>query len=93
MYFCLRIDLDYVPWDTPDATEFGHGEPAVFLPHDAAGEHEVRSGDRDHGLELRAQARLLARRTAGEIVDFQENNTGQDRACHRRRMQGLPAFE
>jgi hypothetical protein len=27
----LRIDLDYVPWDSPDATEFGHGEPAVFL--------------------------------------------------------------
>src|SRR5436189_6418729 len=31
MYFCLRIDLDYVPWDTPDAVEFGHGEPAAFL--------------------------------------------------------------
>jgi hypothetical protein len=23
--------LDYVPWDTPDAREFGHGEPAIFL--------------------------------------------------------------
>ncbi|AIE87507.1 hypothetical protein [Fimbriimonas ginsengisoli] len=31
MFFCLRIDLDYVPWDTPDATEFGHGEPAALL--------------------------------------------------------------
>ncbi|CAN5626256.1 hypothetical protein BH11ARM2_BH11ARM2_05310 [soil metagenome] len=31
MYFCLRVDLDYVPWDTPDAGEFGHGEPAVLL--------------------------------------------------------------
>lgn len=31
MYFCLRIDLDYVPWDTPDAKEFGHGEPAMVL--------------------------------------------------------------
>lgn len=31
MFLCLRIDLDYVPWDTPDATEFGHGEPAAFL--------------------------------------------------------------
>ena len=31
MYFCLRVDLDYVPWDTPDAAEFGHGEPAAFL--------------------------------------------------------------
>lgn len=31
MYLCLRIDLDYVPWDTPDANEFGHGEPAAFL--------------------------------------------------------------
>jgi hypothetical protein len=30
-YLCLRVDLDYVPWDTPDAREFGHGEPAVFL--------------------------------------------------------------
>jgi hypothetical protein len=31
MYFCLRADLDYVPWDTPDASEFGHGEPAMVL--------------------------------------------------------------
>ena len=31
MYLCLRVDLDYVPWDTPDAQEFGHGEPAMFL--------------------------------------------------------------
>lgn len=31
MYFVLRVDLDYVPWDTPDANEFGHGEPAAFL--------------------------------------------------------------
>ncbi len=31
MFFCLRIDLDYVPWDTPDADEFGHGEPAMLL--------------------------------------------------------------
>ncbi len=31
MYFCLRIDLDYVPWDTPDAKDFGHGEPAMLL--------------------------------------------------------------
>lgn len=31
MGLTLRIDLDYVPWDTPDATEFGHGEPAVLL--------------------------------------------------------------
>lgn len=31
MFLCLRIDLDYVPWDTPDAFEFGHGEPAAFL--------------------------------------------------------------
>ncbi|MFZ4507952.1 MAG: hypothetical protein ACOYON_09685 [Fimbriimonas sp.] len=31
MALCLRIDLDYVPWDTPDAQEFGHGEPAMVL--------------------------------------------------------------
>lgn len=31
MSLCLRVDLDYVPWDTPDAAEFGHGEPALFL--------------------------------------------------------------
>jgi hypothetical protein len=31
MYLCLRVDLDYVPWDTPDAAEFGHGEPAALL--------------------------------------------------------------
>jgi hypothetical protein len=28
---CVRVDLDYVPWDTPDAKEFGHSEPAVLL--------------------------------------------------------------
>lgn len=28
---CVRVDLDYVPWDTPDAEEFGHGEPAMVL--------------------------------------------------------------
>lgn len=31
MHLTLRIDLDYVPWDSPDALEFGHGEPAMFL--------------------------------------------------------------
>ncbi len=31
MYLCLRIDLDYVPWDTPDAQDYGHGEPAMVL--------------------------------------------------------------
>lgn len=31
MFLCLRIDLDYVPWDTPDAEEFGHGEPAILV--------------------------------------------------------------
>jgi len=31
MFLALRIDLDYVPWDTPDAAEFGHGEPATLL--------------------------------------------------------------
>ena len=31
MYFCLRVDVDYVPWDSPDAKEFGHGEPAMIL--------------------------------------------------------------
>ncbi len=31
MFFCLRVDLDYVPWDTPDAQDFGHGEPAAVL--------------------------------------------------------------
>ena len=25
------MDLDYVPWDSPDAAEFGHGEPAAML--------------------------------------------------------------
>lgn len=28
MFLCLRVDLDYVPWD---ADEFGHGEPAMVL--------------------------------------------------------------
>ncbi|HRJ27656.1 MAG TPA: hypothetical protein PLO61_09135 [Fimbriimonadaceae bacterium] len=31
MYLCLRLDLDYVPWDTPDAQDYGHGEPAMVL--------------------------------------------------------------
>ena len=30
-FLCLRVDLDYVPWDTPDARQFGHGEPAMLL--------------------------------------------------------------
>jgi hypothetical protein len=30
-FLCIRVDLDYVPWDTPDAAEFGHGEPAMLL--------------------------------------------------------------
>lgn len=30
-YICFRIDIDYVPWDSPDAQEFGHGEPAILL--------------------------------------------------------------
>jgi hypothetical protein len=31
MFLCLRVDLDYVPWDSPDAKEFGHAEPAVLI--------------------------------------------------------------
>ncbi len=31
MFFCIRWDLDYVPWDTPDALEYGHGEPAMLI--------------------------------------------------------------
>lgn len=31
MFFCLRVDLDYVPWDSPDAHDFGHGEPAALI--------------------------------------------------------------
>jgi hypothetical protein len=31
VFLCLRVDLDYVPWDTPDADEFGHGEPAMII--------------------------------------------------------------
>lgn len=30
-FLCLRVDLDYVPWDSPDAHDFGHGEPAAVL--------------------------------------------------------------
>lgn len=30
-FVCLRVDLDYVPWDTPDADQFGHGEPAMLI--------------------------------------------------------------
>lgn len=31
MYLTIRIELDYVPWDSPDAQDFGHGEPAMLL--------------------------------------------------------------
>lgn len=31
MYLTVRVDLDYVPWDMPDAKEFGHGEPAMTI--------------------------------------------------------------
>ena len=30
-FLCVRVDLDYVPWDTPDADRFGHGEPAMLI--------------------------------------------------------------
>lgn len=30
-FACLRADLDYVPWDTVAAEEWGHGEPAMIL--------------------------------------------------------------
>lgn len=26
-----QFEMDYVPWDTPDAMAFGHGEPAMLL--------------------------------------------------------------
>ena len=39
MFLTLRIDLDYVPWDSPDAHEFGHGEPAAFLNMKEDGAH------------------------------------------------------
>jgi len=44
-FLCLRVDLDYVPWDTPDAHEFGHGEPAAFLRLLELAKH---TGDRLH---------------------------------------------
>jgi hypothetical protein len=28
---CLRLDLDYVPWDAVNAEKYGHGEPAIVL--------------------------------------------------------------
>ena len=31
MFLCLRVNLDYVPWDAALAEEFGHGEPAVVI--------------------------------------------------------------
>lgn len=30
-FACLRADLDYVPWDTVAAEDWGHGEPALIL--------------------------------------------------------------
>lgn len=30
-FACIRADLDYVPWDTVAAEEWGHGEPAMLL--------------------------------------------------------------
>src|SRR6185503_8120696 len=43
---------------------------------------EVRRRDGDHGLELRALARLLARRAGGKVLDLQENDAGYVRAVH-----------
>jgi len=28
---CIRLDLDYVPWDSYNANLYGHGEPAMIL--------------------------------------------------------------
>src|ERR1044072_2367946 len=52
------------------------------VQHDAARGREVRRRDRDHGLELRALARLLARCARGKLLDLQENDAGYVRAVH-----------
>lgn len=31
MNLTIRVDLDYVPWDSPDAQDLGHGEPAALI--------------------------------------------------------------
>ncbi len=59
MYLCLRVDLDYVPWDSPDAKEFGHGEPAVVI--------RLLDFARENGLKLHffASERVLRAFPAG----------------------------
>ena len=45
----------------------------------AARRRDLGRRDGDDRLELRAQPRLLARRTAGEILDLQENDARRQR--------------
>ncbi len=48
-----RFDLDYVPWDTADAADFGHGEPAMVL--------RLLTAARERGLKFQffASTRVL----------------------------------
>lgn len=59
----LRFDLDYVPWDTPDANAFGHGEPAMLL---RILEIARNSGNRFHFFASNRALRAFP--TSGELV-------------------------
>jgi hypothetical protein len=61
MFLCLRVDLDYVPWDTPDAKEFGHGEPALLL--------RLLDYARESGLKVHAFASERALRAFSSLPD------------------------
>ena len=57
--------------------EHHHGRAIARLEHDPARGLDLRHGDGERRLELRAQARLLARGTAAEVRDLQEHDARQ----------------
>ena len=52
------------------------------VENQAARRGQLGRDDGDDRLELRAQARLLARRAAGELCNLQENDAPHDRRRH-----------
>lgn len=89
---CVRVDLDYVPWDTPDAQRFGHGEPAMLLRLLELGR---RSGTRWHFFASERTLRAFPAGTDavlndGHDLDYLAKHPAQPaRAEEGRRLFGL----
>jgi hypothetical protein len=63
------------------------------LEHDPASRGDFRGHHGDHRLELRAHARLLARRAAAEILDLEEHHARHDGRVHQPKSAAFPRVE